>query len=104
VCREGEPPHEEYATTRGNAPLHLHRKQQTSLWHGSPGPRVILLGRWPPCAEKANRRMRSTPPPPVMRLFTSTESSGPASGTGALANESCSLGVGVRVRKRRTAA
>jgi hypothetical protein len=30
MCGEGELPHEEYATARGNAPLHLRRKQRTS--------------------------------------------------------------------------
>jgi hypothetical protein len=88
----------------------------------------MLLGRWPPCAEKANRRVRSTPPPTVMRLFvsavssgpvrrvkstlppavvclsTSTESTGPVFGMGARAHESCSLGVDLYVRRRRTAA
>jgi hypothetical protein len=31
---EGEPPRKE----RTAAPLHLRRKQRTSLWHGGPGP------------------------------------------------------------------
>jgi hypothetical protein len=53
-CEEGEPPREE----RTAAPLHLRRKQQTSLWHGGPGPRVILLGRRFLGAEKSNRRSR----------------------------------------------
>jgi hypothetical protein len=75
-----------------------------NLWHGGPGPRVILFGRQPPCAEKANRRVRSTPLPEVVRLFTSAESSGPVSDTGARAHEPYSLGVGLRVRRRRTTA
>jgi hypothetical protein len=96
VCGEGEPPCEEHATARGSVPLHLRRKQQPSLWRGGPGPRVILFGRWPPCAEKANRRVRSTPPPAVVHLFIFAESSGPASSAGARAHESYSLGVGLR--------
>jgi hypothetical protein len=95
VCEKGEPPREE----RTAVPLHLRRKQRTSLWHGGPGPRVILLGRRSPCAKKANHHARSEPP----RLFISAESSGPASGTGGRAHESYSLGVGLRVRRRRTA-
>jgi hypothetical protein len=50
-----------------------------SLWHGGPGPRVILLGCQPPCVEKANRRVRSVLPSAVVHLFVSAESSGPAS-------------------------
>jgi hypothetical protein len=103
MCGEGEPPREEHATACGSAPLHLCRKQRASLWHGGPGPRVMLLGRQPPCAEKANHRVRSTPPPAVVRLFTSTKSSALASSTGAQAHESCSLGVGLHVRRRRSA-
>jgi hypothetical protein len=53
-----------------------------SLWHGCPGPRVILFGRRLPCAGKTNRRTRSTPPPAVVHLFTSAESSGPTFGPG----------------------
>jgi hypothetical protein len=104
VCGEGEPPREEHATASGSAPLHLHQKQRTSLWHGGPGPRVILFGHCLPCAEKANRRARSTPPPPVVRLFTSAESSRPTSGTGARAHESYSSGVGFHVQRRGIAA
>jgi hypothetical protein len=94
VCREGEPPREEHATACGNAPLHLRRKQWPSLWRGGPGPRVILLGRRPPCAEKANRRVRSTPPSAVVRLFTSAETNSPVSNTRARAHESSSIGAG----------
>jgi hypothetical protein len=54
VCEEGEPPRKE----RTAAPLHLRRNQQPSLWHGGPGPRVILPGRWFLGAEKSNRRLR----------------------------------------------
>jgi hypothetical protein len=59
----------------------------------------MLLGRRSPCAEKVNHHVRSEPP----RLSISTERSGPASDTGARAHESSSLGVGLRVRRRRTA-
>jgi hypothetical protein len=51
VREEGEPPREERTT----APLRLRRKQRASLYHGGPGPRVILLRCWPPSAKKANR-------------------------------------------------
>jgi hypothetical protein len=107
VCGEGKPPREEHATAHGNAPLrlrrkqrtsppreehatacgsvplHLHRKHRTSLWHGGPGPRVMLFGRRPLCAEKANRRTRSMPPPAVVCLLTSAETNSPVFGTGA---------------------
>jgi hypothetical protein len=59
----------------------------------------MLLGRRSPCAKKANRHARREP----SRLFISAESSSPASGTGPRAHESCSLGAGLRVRRRRTA-
>jgi hypothetical protein len=95
-CEEGEPPREE----RTAAPLHLRRKQQTSLWHGGPGPRVILLGRLSPRAKKANRHARSEPP----RLFILAESSDPVSDTGAQAHELSSLGAGSWVQRSRTAA
>jgi hypothetical protein len=58
VSGEGEPPCEEQATACGSAPLHLRRNQQPSLWHGGPGPRVILHGRRFLGAEKSNRRSR----------------------------------------------
>jgi hypothetical protein len=88
----------------------------------------MLLGCWPPCAEKTNRRVRSTPLPAVVRLFTSAESSGPVcrvrstpppvvvrlfasaetnspvSDTGARAHESSPLGAGSWVQRSRTAA
>jgi hypothetical protein len=78
----------------------------------------MLLGRRPPCAEKANRRVRSMPPPAVVRLFisgessesdrhvrstpspavvclfTSVETNSPVSDTGPRAHESSSLGAG----------
>jgi hypothetical protein len=76
---EGEPPREE----RTAAPLHLRRKQRTSLWHGGPGPLVILLGRRSPCAKKATRHVRSMPPPAVARLFTSAKTNSPVSDMGA---------------------
>jgi hypothetical protein len=51
------------------------------------------------CAEKAkvNRRMESTPPPAVVRLFAPAETDRPVSGTGAWAHESSSLGAGTCV-------
>jgi hypothetical protein len=48
--------------------------------------------------------VRSTPPPAIVCLFTSAESSGPVSNTGARAHKSYSSGVGLRVRRRWTAA
>jgi hypothetical protein len=56
VCEEGGPPREEHAAARGGVPLHLRRNQLPSLWHGGPGPRVILLGRQFLGAEKLYRR------------------------------------------------
>jgi hypothetical protein len=56
-CGEGGPPRKE----RIAVPLRLHRKQEPSLWHGGPGPRVILFGCRPPCAEKVNRCVRCMP-------------------------------------------
>jgi hypothetical protein len=55
------------------------------------------------CEEGESPR-RSMPPPAVVRLFTSAESSRPASDMGARAHESYSLGVGLRVQRRRIAA
>jgi hypothetical protein len=78
VCEEGEPPCEE----RTAVPLHPRRKQRTNLWHGGPGPRVILLGRRSPSAKKANHHVRSKPPPVVVRLYTSTKTNSPVSDTG----------------------
>jgi hypothetical protein len=102
--------------------------RQTSLWHGGLGPRVMLLGRRPPCAKKANRHVRSTPPPAVVRLFTPAESSRPVcrvrsapppavvclltsgetnslvSDTRARAHESSSLGTDSWMQRSRTAA
>jgi hypothetical protein len=82
-------PCEEYATACGSAPLHLRRNQQrTSLWHGGLGPRVMLRGRRPPCAEKANYRVRGTPPPAMVCLFTSakTDSQSLARGPGPMSH------------------
>jgi hypothetical protein len=89
-CKEGEPPRKE----RTAVLLHIHRKQQPNLYHGGPGPRVILLGRRSPSAKKANRRVRRKPPPAVVRLSISTKNNGPVSGTGARVHESYSLGAG----------
>jgi hypothetical protein len=44
------------------------------------------------CAEKANQRVKSTPPVAVVRLFTPAETDNPVSGTGAWAHESSSSG------------
>jgi hypothetical protein len=104
VCGEGEPPREEHATVCGSASLHLRRKQRPSPWRGGPGPRVILLGRWSPCAEKANRRVRSTPTSAVVRLFTSAETNSPAFDMGARAHESSSMGAGSWAQGSQTAA
>jgi hypothetical protein len=49
---------EEYATAYGSAPLHLRRNRQPSLWHGGPGPQVILLERRFLGAEKPNHQSR----------------------------------------------
>jgi hypothetical protein len=54
------------------------------------------------CAEKANRRVKSTPPPAVVRLFTPAEIGSPVSGTGAWAHESTSSGAGTCVQRSRT--
>jgi hypothetical protein len=99
-CGEGEPPRQEQIVVH----LRLHRKQQPSLWHGDPGPRVILFGSRPPCAEKANRHMRCVSPPTIVRPFTSIETNSPVSDARAQAHESSSLGVGSWVQKSRTAA
>jgi hypothetical protein len=48
--------------------------------------------------------MKSTPPPAVVRLFISAESSGLVPDTGVGADKSYSSGVDLRVRRRRTAA
>jgi hypothetical protein len=56
------------------------------------------------CAEKANRRVKSAPPPVVVRLFTPVETDSLVSGTGAWAHESSSLGAGSYVQRSRTAA
>jgi hypothetical protein len=46
------------------------------------------------CAEKVNRRVKSTPPPAVVRIFTPAETDSPVPDTGARAHESPSLGAG----------
>jgi hypothetical protein len=104
VCGEGEPPREVHATTCGSAPLHLRRKQRPCLWRGGPGPRVILLGHRSPCAEKANRRVRSTPPSAAVRLFTFAETNSPISNMGAQAHESSPMGASSWVQRSRTTA
>jgi hypothetical protein len=89
---------------RGSAPPRLHRNQRSNLWHGGPGPHVMHLARRFLCADKANRRVKSAPPPAVVRLFAPAETDGPVSGTGAWAHESSSLGAGSWVQRSRTAA
>jgi hypothetical protein len=44
------------------------------------------------CAEKANRRVKSAPPPAVVRLFALAKTDSLVSSTGAWAHESSSLG------------
>jgi hypothetical protein len=46
------------------------------------------------CAEKTNRRVKSTSPPAVLRLFAPTKTNSPVSDTGARAHESSFLGTG----------
>jgi hypothetical protein len=92
--QEGQPPHKERATTRGSAPHCLRRNQWSNLWHGGPGPHVMHLARRFLCAEKANRRVKSAPPPTVVRLFASAKTNNPVPCTKAQAHESCSLGAG----------
>jgi hypothetical protein len=79
--------------------LRLRRKQQPSLWHEDPSPRVILFRSRPPYAEKANCHARSK----SLCIFVSAESNNPTFGMGTRAHESYSLGVDLRVRRRRTA-
>jgi hypothetical protein len=43
----------------------------------------MLLGCWPLRVEKANRRVRSKPPPAIVHLFTLAETNSPVSDTGA---------------------
>jgi hypothetical protein len=66
----------------GSAPPRLHRNQRSNLWHGGPGPHVMHLVRRFLCAERANERVKSAPPPAVVRLFTPAETNNPVSGTG----------------------
>jgi hypothetical protein len=56
------------------------------------------------CAEKANRRVKSAPPPAVVCLFALAETDSPVSGTGAWADELSSLGAGSCVQRSRTTA
>jgi hypothetical protein len=44
------------------------------------------------CVEKANRRVKSAPPPAVVRLFAPAETDSPVFDTGARTHESPSLG------------
>ena len=85
-------------------PLRLHRKQRPRLWHGGPGPRVMLHGHWSRGAKKVNRHVKGVLPPIVVRLFISAETNCPVTGTGARAHESSSLGAGSWVKRSRTAA
>jgi hypothetical protein len=70
-----------------------HTKATQPLTRG-PGPQVIQLVCGSLSAEKANRHVRSEPPPVVVRLSISTGSKGPVSDMGARAHESSSLGAG----------
>jgi hypothetical protein len=58
VCEDGQPTREERATACGSTPLRSYQNRQSSLWHGGPGPRVILLGRRFLSTEKSNRHSR----------------------------------------------
>jgi hypothetical protein len=58
VCEDGQPTREERATACGSTPLRSCQNRQPSLWHGGPGPRVILLGRRFLSTEKSNRHSR----------------------------------------------
>jgi hypothetical protein len=102
-CEGGKPSRKERAIARDSAPLHLHRHQRPSLWHGGPGPHVMHLACRFLGAKEANRRTRSAPPPTVARLFTSIETNSPVCDTGARAHESSSLGAGSWVQRSRTA-
>ena len=75
-------------------PLGFAATKQSNLWHGGPGPHVMHLARRFLCAEKAkaNRRVESTPPPAVVRLFAPAETDSLVSDMGARAHESPSLG------------
>jgi hypothetical protein len=53
----------------GSAPPRLCHNQWSNLWHGGPGPHFMYLARRFLCAEKANRRVKSTPLPAIVRLF-----------------------------------
>jgi hypothetical protein len=68
-----------------------------------PGPTSHTVGVRVSRCEEGKQPREGEPPPAAVHLFISTESSGPASNTGAWAHESYSLGVGLRVRRRRTA-
>jgi hypothetical protein len=57
-CEGGEPPHVGRTAAHGSAPLHLHRKQRLSLWHGGPGPHVMHLACRFLGAKKLNRRAK----------------------------------------------
>jgi hypothetical protein len=89
---------------RGSAPPRLHRNQLSNLWHGGPGPHVMHLARRFLCAEKVNRRVKSAPPPTVVRHFASAKTNSPVPGTRAQAHESSFLGTGSWVQRSRTAA
>jgi hypothetical protein len=97
-CAEGEPSCGE----RFAVPLHLRQGQRSSFWHGGPGPGVILLRRRPTC-EKANRRVKSTPPAVVVCPFISAKTNSPSSVARARAHGSPSVGAGSWVQRRRIA-
>jgi hypothetical protein len=92
-----------YRPTVG-APLHLHCDQRPNLWRGGPGPHVTYLACQFLSTKKPNRRVKSAPPPTVVRLFTSAKTNNPVPDTRDRAHESSSLGAGSWVQRSRTAA
>jgi hypothetical protein len=112
-CEEGESPRptvkkanhrtRSVLPSRSSVPPRLCRNQRSNLWHGGLGPHVMHLARQFLCAEKANRRVKSAPPPTVVRLFASAKTNIPIPGTRARAHESSSLGAGSWVQRSRTA-
>jgi hypothetical protein len=99
VCEEGEPPREERTT----APLHLHRKQRTSLWHGARAHESYSLGvglhvrRRRTTTRGANRRASSSPPKAVDQPLT--RGPGPTSHTPWASASECEEGESSRRSK-----
>jgi hypothetical protein len=75
---------------------------QPQAW--GPGPHARYLACRLLCAEKADRRVKSTPPPTIAHLFASTKDNSPVADTGAQAHESSSSGAGPWVQRSQTAA